>query len=75
MKIPNKGVCWILLIVVLGTVAFVISRFITHRKTEEMASGCCKIKKVCGYTKLLKYIPWTEITFPAPWNWKCTDVN
>jgi len=42
---------------------------------KEVASGCCKIKRVCGYTKYLKYIPWTEITFPMPWNWKCIDVN
>jgi hypothetical protein len=42
---------------------------------KKLAGGCSKIKKVCGYEKLIKYIPWTEITFTAPWNWNCLDVN
>ncbi len=42
---------------------------------KKVASGCNKIKKVCGYKKSLRYIPWTDITLPAPWNWKCINVK
>jgi RHS repeat-associated protein len=42
---------------------------------KALAAGCPKIKKVCGYTRILPYIPWTEITLPMPWNWNCIDVN
>jgi len=42
---------------------------------RRLAAGCSKIKKVCGYTQLLKHIPFTQITLPLPWNWNCLNVN
>ena len=46
-----------------------------EKAMEALAAGCDKIKRVCGYTKLLKYIPGTNITLAWPWNWNCIDVS
>ena len=42
---------------------------------KSLASGCTKIKKVCGYTRGLRYIPGTSVTLPMPWRWNCINVN
>ena len=42
---------------------------------RRIASGCSKIKRVCGYTRMLRYFWGTNFTFSLPRRWHCIDVN